>query len=256
MGCQKKGCMIGDQGRLHLAVVPSRKPCANCGAPGPNLKWRLSGRMGMLCRRCFSAFIEETNRSLGADDPVSGGYQAAEGDLYVQEVQPGWFNISRYQDAAWDDVTALSEIEADALIAGHAPLLPRSVTTEDRSHSAQLCARFTPSRSSNRNRDTVSTPYPPLMPVIHISLHRVASQVVDTWVGFWSLLWYHCNEPSIVVILSTSCWLTPPISSRPPAVFASPSLALEEAASALRCGRHTGSVHASRYIAAGCSWDP
>ncbi len=45
--------------------------------------------------------------------------------------------------------------------AGHAPLLLHSVTTEDRPHSAKLCARFTPSRSSNRNRGTVSTPYPP-----------------------------------------------------------------------------------------------
>ncbi len=114
--------MIDDEGRLHLAVVPSGKPCANCGAPGPNLEWGLSGRAGVLCRRCLSAFIEEINRSLGANDVVSGGYQAAEGDLYLQEVRPGWFNVHRYQGAAWDYVTALPQKEADEFIAGLCPV--------------------------------------------------------------------------------------------------------------------------------------
>lgn len=109
---------IDDEGRLHLAIVPTNLPCASCGTPGPNLQWRISGRTGVLCRRCLSAFVEEINQSLGASDPVSGGYQAAEGDLYVQEVRPGWFNVHRYQGGTWDYVTVLRQKEADELIAG------------------------------------------------------------------------------------------------------------------------------------------
>src|SRR5712692_6563763 len=109
---------IDDEGRLHLAIVPINRRCASCGTPGPNLQWQLSGRTGVLCRRCLSAFVEEINQSLGANDPVSGGYQAAEGDLYVQEVRPGWFNLHRYQGGAWDYVTVLQKQGADELIAG------------------------------------------------------------------------------------------------------------------------------------------
>ena len=58
--------MIDDQGRLHLAVVPSDLPCSACQAPGPNLEWRLEARSGVLCRKCLSAMVEEMNRSLGA----------------------------------------------------------------------------------------------------------------------------------------------------------------------------------------------
>src|SRR5712692_5423485 len=109
---------IDDEGRLHLAIVPTTLPCVSCGTPGPNLQWQLSGRIGVLCRRCLSAFVEEMNQSLGANDPVSGGYQAAEGDLYVQEVRPGWFNVHRFQSGAWEYVTVLQKQEADLLTAG------------------------------------------------------------------------------------------------------------------------------------------
>ena len=109
---------IDDEGRLHLAMVPTNRPCMSCGASGSNLQWRLSGRTYVLCRRCLSAFIEETNQSLGANDPVSSGYQAAEGDLYVHEVRPGWFNVHRYQGDAWEYVTVLQKPQADQLVAG------------------------------------------------------------------------------------------------------------------------------------------
>jgi hypothetical protein len=109
---------IDDEGRLHLAIVPTNQPCVSCGTPGSNLQWKLGGRVGVLCRRCLSAFIEDLNQSLGANDPVSGGYQATEGDLYVQEIRPGWFNVHRYQDDAWEYVTVLQKPEADQLVAG------------------------------------------------------------------------------------------------------------------------------------------
>src|SRR5713226_7617905 len=109
---------IDDEGRLHLAMVPTNRPCMSCGTPGSNLQWQLSGRTYVLCRRCLSAFIEETNQSLGANDPVSSGYQAAEGDLYVHEIRPGWFNVHRYQGEAWEYVTVLQKPQADLLVAG------------------------------------------------------------------------------------------------------------------------------------------
>jgi hypothetical protein len=75
---------IDDEGRLHLAIVPTNQPCVSCGTSGPNLQWKL----GVLCRRCLSAFVEELNQSLGANDPVSGGYPTSEYPLYLNLYRP------------------------------------------------------------------------------------------------------------------------------------------------------------------------
>jgi len=109
---------VDDQGRLHLYVVPSDLPCSRCGAPGPNLQWRLSGRSGVQCRTCLSSFVEQINRELGADDPTSKGYQEQEDDMYCVQVQPGWYNIHRYQNGAWVYVTALEQHKLKKLVRG------------------------------------------------------------------------------------------------------------------------------------------
>jgi len=66
----------------------------------------LSGRSGVQCVTCLSAFVNQINRELGADDPTSPGYQEQEDDMYCVLMRPGWYNIHRYQDGAWVYVTA------------------------------------------------------------------------------------------------------------------------------------------------------
>jgi hypothetical protein len=106
--------MIDDQGRLHLAVVPSDLPCCACQAPGPNLEWRLEARSGVLCRKCLSAMVEEMNRSLGAGSTLDH-YQPEAGDIYLQDVYEDWFNVYRFQGRTWDYLTAIRRQEVDEL---------------------------------------------------------------------------------------------------------------------------------------------
>jgi hypothetical protein len=112
------GDEIDAEGRLHIRIESSDLPCANCGAPGPNKRWHLSGRSGVQCVRCLSEFVNQINRELGADDPPSPGYQEQEDDMYCVLMRPGWYNIHRYQNGIWIYVTAVEAHKLKKVIRG------------------------------------------------------------------------------------------------------------------------------------------
>ena len=109
---------VDAEGRLHIRIEPSDLPCGRCGAPGPNKRWYLSGRSGVQCTQCLSAFVAQINRELGADDPTSPGYQEQDDDMYCVLMRPGWYNIHRYQNGAWVYVTAVEAHKLKKLVRG------------------------------------------------------------------------------------------------------------------------------------------
>ncbi len=110
---------VDAQGRLHLTVDPSPLPCDECGQPGPNRRWTLLGDSGVLCRQCLSAMIDDFNRALSNKaDELPPGYRPAPGDICLQELRPGQFNLHLYQkDGTWPYERLVFQPEANELVA-------------------------------------------------------------------------------------------------------------------------------------------
>jgi hypothetical protein len=103
---------IDELGRLHLKTQPSMLACEECGRPGPNKEWQLLGESGVLCTRCLSEWIAEVNEYLGAkESSPARGYEAQPGDIYLQELRPGQWNLHRYIAGVWEYQTVLTEAE-------------------------------------------------------------------------------------------------------------------------------------------------
>jgi hypothetical protein len=108
---------IDELGRLHLKTQPSMLACEECGRSGPNKEWQLLGESGVLCTRCLSEWIAEVNEYLGAkESSPARGYEAQPGDIYLQELRPGQWNLHRYVAGVWEYQTILTEAEADQFV--------------------------------------------------------------------------------------------------------------------------------------------
>ena len=109
---------IDGQGRAHLRTEPSQQPCEECGRPGPNKQWTVLGNSGVLCTRCLSLWIEEVNTSLGAKASApTESYEPQPGDIYLQELRPGQWNLHRYIAGVWEYQTIFTQGDADRFVA-------------------------------------------------------------------------------------------------------------------------------------------
>jgi hypothetical protein len=79
----------------------------------------LLGDSGVLCRPCLSKWIDEVNASLGNKaSELPPGYQPAAGDICLQELRPGQFNLHLYQeDGSWPYERLVLQPEASELMA-------------------------------------------------------------------------------------------------------------------------------------------
>lgn len=111
------GLAIDDQGRAHLRTDPSPLACEECGRPGPNKQWHLGVNTGVLCVRCLSKWIEEVNESLGARASApTENYEPQPGDIYLQELRPGQWNLHRYIAGVWEYQTIFTQGDADRFV--------------------------------------------------------------------------------------------------------------------------------------------
>ena len=108
---------IDDQGRTHLHTQTSQANCEECGKPGPNKAWRVLGESGVLCLRCLSNWITEVNEQLGAKASLPAeNYEPQPGDIYLQHLRPGQWNLHRYVDGVWEYQRLLTQAQAETFV--------------------------------------------------------------------------------------------------------------------------------------------